>query len=138
MELAGAGEGGVVGAQLVPKKGRFGPAPALHNCGPHGHLTVRQIAELVGCDRRAIYLRIENGVTGIDLCRPLSIYHGGAWKPERAPSTIGNMTIAMAVSISRRWPKRAPTVAELREHYGMHRATAYRWRAAFIDAGALG
>ena len=42
-----------------------------------------------------------------------------------------NITTLTAVRIAMRYVTRNPTVKELREGFGMSRATAYRWIAAF-------
>lgn len=48
----------------------------------------------------------------------------------------GAMHITIAVKIARRFQRRAPTIRELMDEFGMHRSTAWRWRRAFLDAGA--
>lgn len=47
--------------------------------------------------------------------------------------TVG-LTMLAAVRIARRFPNEPPTVQQLQRLYGVHRATAYRWRAAFLEA----
>lgn len=49
---------------------------------------------------------------------------------EQAVHTTGHV----AVQVALRFAGRAPSVAQLREEFGMSRATAYRWRRAFLDA----
>jgi transposase len=44
----------------------------------------------------------------------------------------GYMTIALRIVIACRG--RCPSVKFLIEHFGMHRATAYRWKAAWSNA----
>ena len=44
------------------------------------------------------------------------------------------LSLIVAVRIARRYTHRTPTVADLREQFGMSRATAYRWIAALRDA----
>ena len=41
-----------------------------------------------------------------------------------------NLTILTAVRIADRYRGQVPTVQQLMQDMGMHRATAYRWRAA--------
>jgi len=53
---------------------------------------------------------------------------------EQAVHTTGHGTVHVAVQVALRFAGRAPSVAQLREEFGMSRATAYRWRRAFLDA----
>lgn len=46
------------------------------------------------------------------------------------PSATTTGTLLTACRIARRYSHRLPTVAELQEEFGMHRATAYRWLSA--------
>jgi hypothetical protein len=43
--------------------------------------------------------------------------------------------IATAAKIAVKYRDRVPTVDSLMQTFGMSRATAYRWRSAFISAG---
>lgn len=45
--------------------------------------------------------------------------------------------IELALRVVRAYPNRMPTVDSLQRTFGMSRATAYRWRAALLDAGVL-
>lgn len=52
-----------------------------------------------------------------------------------APSTSAdNMRLQMACRIALRFSHLLPTVQELQDDFGMHRATAYRWIAAMRAA----
>lgn len=51
----------------------------------------------------------------------------GAWISK--PTDTGRVLIRTAFAIANRFPHRLPTVEELRDAYGMSRATAYRWIA---------
>lgn len=108
-----------------------------HDCGEHGWLTVKQIHQRMGIPASTIRDRVQRGVTGEELMRVRigaredrkeTTYRDGAVR------TGGVGTIALAVTVARAFPTRAPTVEELQSMFGMHRATAYRWREAFIDA----
>lgn len=50
------------------------------------------------------------------------------------PRNSANVAIRTACAISKRYSRRLPTVQELQNDFGMHRATAYRWLAAMKDA----
>ncbi|WP_414539956.1 hypothetical protein [Stenotrophomonas forensis] len=45
-----------------------------------------------------------------------------------------NLTLTAAVRMVRMYGDRIPSVAQLRADFGVSRATAFRWRAAFRDA----
>lgn len=45
-----------------------------------------------------------------------------------------NITITTALRLVRMYGDRLPSVAQLRADFGVSRATAFRWRAAFRDA----
>ena len=57
-------------------------------------------------------------------------------EPGYPPHGLANITLIKAVRIARHYGGRIPTVAQLRADFGMSRATAYRWRAAFLEGGA--
>lgn len=48
-----------------------------------------------------------------------------------------HVSIVTACRIADRFRQRLPTVAELRDAFGMSTATAYRWRAALAEARGL-
>lgn len=49
-----------------------------------------------------------------------------------APARVPGMFTAVKIAL--RCGKRVPTVEWLQSEFGMGRATAYRWRAAYADA----
>lgn len=51
---------------------------------------------------------------------------------ESHPGTVD--TIGMALRVCQAFPARPPTAGELQQRFGMSRATAYRWRRAFLNA----
>lgn len=57
-------------------------------------------------------------------------------EPGYPPCNLANITLIKAVRIARHYGGRIPMVAQLRAELGMSRATAYRWRAAFMEGGA--
>lgn len=52
----------------------------------------------------------------------------------RVIHTNGAGTVNLAVRLALRFGGQAPSVPQLRNEFGMSRATAYRWRRAFLDA----
>lgn len=56
---------------------------------------------------------------------------------QTAVHTTGNGTVHLAVRVALRFGGRPPSVAHLCTEFGMSRATAYRWRRAFLDALGL-
>lgn len=50
-----------------------GPPPMLIDCGIHGRLTMREIAERTGIGITGIIERRRAGVFGADLCKPKAI-----------------------------------------------------------------
>lgn len=50
------------------------------------------------------------------------------------PHMYANQRLITAVKIALRFKNKAPTIASLRAEFGMSRATAYRWRNAFMEA----
>ena len=49
-------------------------------------------------------------------------------------ASADNMRLQMACRIALRYSHRLPSVKELQDEFGMHRATAYRWIAAMRAA----
>lgn len=58
-------------------------------------------------------------------------YYTGGLAPT---SSSDNMRLQIACRIALRYSHRLPTAQELRDEFGMHRATAYRWIAAMRAA----
>ncbi len=56
------------------------------------------------------------------------------------PTTVASMpsTTVLALQIAKRFGGKKPAVQQLRDTFGMSRATAFRWRAAFdyVNGGA--
>jgi hypothetical protein len=62
--------------------------------------------------------------------------------PKYSDSTVGHwgsaaLTIITACRVAAAFPGRVPPVRELRDRFGMSRATACRWRAALRDARGI-
>lgn len=109
----------------------------FHDCGPHGRLTAKQIAAQAGISQAMVYIRLSNGLKGEALVAPAKRVdrQPGDYRDSVGTTSYMGLHVAVRLAVSHRG--RAPTIAHLREQYGMSRPTAYRWRAAFIDAGVL-
>lgn len=115
-----------------------------YDCGVHGRLTVAQIAHTAGLHESTIYQRIGRGVSGAGLVSP-AMPHKARWAKrsrenwhDNEAHTSGRLIVYLAARVARRYPNRAPTAAELQQNFGMSRASAYRWAAAFQDAYGVG
>lgn len=53
------------------------------------------------------------------------------------PRGTAIVTLVVACRIADKYRIRLPSVQELQEDFGMHRATAYRWRAALASARGI-
>jgi hypothetical protein len=118
---------------LRPWRGR---SPAKHDCGEHGELTAGQIARVAGISVNSVHQRIRSGVRGTALCAPKMQprrRHGQSYLLQIAPSGA-KASLFLALRIVRLYGSRPPTVESLRSEFGMCRATAYRWRRAWLDA----
>lgn len=60
--------------------------------------------------------------------------YGTKWSDDLPVARSANLMLTIAISIARRYPKTAPSVEALQSAFGMSRATAYRYRRAFLDA----
>lgn len=110
-----------------------------HDCGKHGMLTAKEIALLTGMQSNSVSQRIARGVSGEALCEPHDRVAARRVARETYrfrlpidPNETGVMFTAMRIASA--FPHRATTAEELMERYGMHRATAYRWRRAWLDS----
>ena len=113
-----------------------------HDCGRHGQLTAAEAAAIAGISPAAVYQRLTDGVKGDALCASTPSHSERYRKRRRsytldAPATCGGVVAYTAARIAVRFHGQAPDVDVLMRDFGMHRATAYRWRAAFVDALGL-
>lgn len=110
-----------------------------YDCGSHGRLTVKQIADLTGLAEGSIRNRLALGRRGEELCVPRVVRapHQVVQYRGREVRTTGNLGIAVACRIARAFSDREPTVDALRSMFDMSRATAYRWRRAWLDANGV-
>lgn len=118
---------------LQPWRGR--PA-AKHDCGEYGVLTAGQIARLAGINVASVHHRIGRGVKGAALCAPKTQpgqRYGESYVVRVVPSGA-KAALFLALRIIRLYGSRTPTVESLRSEFGMSRASAYRWRRAWLDA----
>lgn len=53
------------------------------------------------------------------------------------PRGTAIMSLVVACRIADKYRSRLPSVKELQDDFGMHRATAYRWRAALANARGI-
>lgn len=127
---APGGAGGWVMAGKIAKR---------HDCGKHGMLTAKEIGLIAGLHEQSVHQRITRGVRGEALCERYdrSVARAKACETFRSgmpidPNSSGVMFIAMRIASA--FPHRAPTAEELMTKYGMHKATAYRWRRAWLDS----
>jgi transposase len=119
---------------VAPERRRNGRGSVakLHDCGRHGHLTADQIAKKAGVSTATVYGRRARGIRGEALCeRPVwrgrtsGTYRNACHLDERGGA------LQIACRIARMFGTRTPSVAALRNQFGMSRATAYRWVAAW-------
>jgi hypothetical protein len=110
----------------------------VHDCGAYGRLTTSAVAARAGVKRSTVSSRRAAGVHGEALCAPpLPVGVGRRSRQSgdyREALHCERTTVTTAVRIARAFPHRAPTAADLMTRFGMSRATAYRWRRAFLDA----
>jgi hypothetical protein len=128
-------------------RARPGKAPARFNLLPLGWLTVEEIHRRYRVNPNTFRARYARGLRSVaDLLAPPKKYRRtGPARAETYRTRVAHVppsdgkggvvgTAYIAAMIARRWPSRPPLVAELVEALGMNRATAYRWRAAFLAA----
>lgn len=75
-----------------------GRSSARHDCGPHGHLTRREICAVAGINESSVHARLQRGITGVALCAPAA--GGGArspWRTQNACQTRRGMESAAAL-----------------------------------------
>lgn len=53
------------------------------------------------------------------------------------PRGTAIVSLVVACRIADKYRSRLPSVKELQDDFGMHRATAYRWRAALANARGI-
>lgn len=112
------------------------------DCGRFGVLPYAQIATLAGISIKAVYQRKRRGISGEALCARVD---RGQCRRNARPSYRHGLNIDpnsqgalyTAIRVAQAYPKSVPSVAQLMSHFGMQRATAYRWRRAWLDASGL-
>lgn len=117
-----------------------GIKPKLYDCGQHGMLTAKQIASMSGASATAIHKRLENGLRGEQLlARRLPSHKNSGQRREfwSARKPYQSRAFEFAIAVLRSFPadgQRSPTREWLMDRYGMSRAQAYRYIAAYKAA----
>lgn len=108
------------------------------DCGSHGPLTVAEMIKVSGLSESSIRNRIARGVVGDRLIAPRQQgVRGNVDYVEGLHLDSVAANLHKAILIGRDFAARVPTVHELKNKYGMSRATAYRWRAAIAAANGV-
>jgi hypothetical protein len=101
-----------------------------YDCGQHGTLSVKEIADLVGTSKTAIYKRLAANVRGEALC-------SRRWARQsevRRESPPRRHTLAAAFKLAVMYPDHVPTVKEIQAFRPMSRQNAQCWRQAIATA----
>lgn len=105
------------------KRGRV----KLYDCGKHGKLTARQIADRAGISVFTVYDRVRRKWPPADLAEP-------AHALQRQKADIPRMPcVITAVRIARAFPNRVPSVREIRAVAPMCVVAARRWQRALEE-----
>lgn len=130
---------------LIPPQPRPVPFRArLIDCGEAGFLTGAEVALRAGIAIETVRSRLESNWPPDRMLETAYQHHAGRdGKSFRAalydaPSGTRHGGLLLAARVALRYRGHAPTVEQLVADFGMSRATAYRWRGAFLDAGAEG
>lgn len=111
-----------------------------YDCGAAGLLTVREITQRTGRAEATIRSRIAAGIRGDALASNPPRRSAACRYREQSTvpgGTHGGMFVACRIARSLRSKDDIPSVRQLMERFGMSRATAYRWRAAWLAAMGL-
>lgn len=102
-----------------------------------GSMTVAQIAEAAGISQTAACRRLRDGVSGERLfAKDLRSGSGRNYAAPTYRDAPGmGKAIEIACRLARLYADGAPPIETLQTKFGMCRATAYRWRRAWLDAG---
>lgn len=105
-------------------------AAMLLDCGPHGWLTVKQIAAVAGTSKTAIYKRLSEGARGAELC----VRRWANQSRVRKASPPRRDMLVCAFRIATRFPDRLPTLEDIQAIRPMSRQNAQVWRQAIATA----
>ena len=64
----------------------------------------------------------------------MKVEHHTTRVPGWPDSRVQHVTLTAAVRLVRAYGDRVPSVAQLQRDFEVHRSTAYRWRAALLEA----
>lgn len=113
-----------------------GRKAALHDAGKYGKHTVASMAKLAKRSPSAMRKRMnELGLTPEQAIE----YKRTGPVVKRAPDYRenlhhdGTVTLIFAIRLARAYPNDPPTVPQLMARFHVSRATAYRWRSAFLE-----
>lgn len=102
-----------------------------YDCGKYGKLTATEIAKQAGIKKATVYDRLKQGYAGSDLAEPtkalMTRSRGGLC---RYPNVV------IALRITRTYPDRIPTAAEIQKVAPMCKRSANNWRVAMREAMA--
>ena len=98
------------------------------NCGKYGELTAKQISQLAGISKEAVWQRVRAGYNGAALVAPKHESLRKAKAPCRRP------TVLVAMKLARAFPDRVPSIREIRKVHPMCERNAMRWRQAMLES----
>lgn len=108
----------------------MGRRPRTYDCGKHGRLTVRQIADVAGITVHGVQVRLRRGWKGAQLCLHVSESRRIGWRKRGCSSPV----MVLAVRLALAFPDQLPTADQIRAAHPMTRDNATRWRSAIRDA----
>lgn len=119
-------------APLAPRTQRLASTcfGKRYDCGKHGTLSVKEIADIAGTSKTAVYNRLRADVSGEALCAP-------RWSRQseiRRESPPRRHTLVAAFRLAALFADRVPTIEEIQAFRPMSRQNAQCWRQAIATA----
>jgi hypothetical protein len=111
-------------------KRKGGQQARRYDCGRHGRLTVRQIAQLADISPKCVHDRLNAGWSPERACSPKY----GTRRTPRAPVPPKHHNLQAAFVIAERFRHRLPTVEEIQAIRYMSKQHALMWRRAIAEA----